>query len=275
MLDPVAARDAAAPSPTPEAVVGVLKVTVPGWIDRPQIAGRSSAGQIQTNEFARWGEPVARGVQRVVAENLAALLPTRRIVMAPFSPNQVVRHSVDITLSEAARQADGSVLVEARWALLGPRSATLVQRRTSHRVHPTAAGAAGAVTGMSEAIAELSREIAAALRALPLRPAENDPATSPGGSGGQGPAVAVPCLIGLPEEVGRVTPASGASSRGTGGGSRAARGATYSMFIRRSLTSQYFSRFTRGSSRSSLPRRSAGQGREPLPDERGGLASGP
>jgi uncharacterized lipoprotein YmbA len=109
-----------------------------------------------------------------VAENLAALLPTRRIVIAPFSPNQVVHHRVDITLSEAARQADGSVLVEARWALLGPRGRTLVQRRTSHRAHPTAAGAAGAVTGASEAIAELSREIAGALRALPLPPAEND-----------------------------------------------------------------------------------------------------
>jgi len=108
-----------------------------------------------------------------VAENLAALLPTRRIVVAPFSPHQVVHHRVDITLSEAARQADGSVLVEARWALVGLRGATLVQRRTSHRAHPTAAGSAGAVTGASEAIAELSREIAAALRALPLPSAEN------------------------------------------------------------------------------------------------------
>jgi uncharacterized lipoprotein YmbA len=143
-------------------------------IDRPQITGRSSTGQIQTDEFARWGEPVAKGIQRIVAENLAALLPTRRIVIAPFPPNQVVHHRVDITLTEAARQADGSVLVEARWALLGPRGATLLQRRSSHRAHPTAAGAAGAVTGASEAIAELSREIAGALRALPLPPAENE-----------------------------------------------------------------------------------------------------
>jgi uncharacterized lipoprotein YmbA len=176
VLDPVAARDAAAPSQTPEAVVGVLKVTVPGWIDRPQVTGRSATGQVQANEFARWGEPVPRGVQRVVAENLAALLPTRRVVVAPFSPSQVVHHRVDITLTEAARQADGSVLVEARWALVGPTGATLVQRRTSHRAHPTAAGAAGAVAGASDAIAELSREIAGALRALPLPPAASEQA---------------------------------------------------------------------------------------------------
>jgi uncharacterized lipoprotein YmbA len=173
VLDPLAAREAASPRETPEAVVGVLKVTVPGWVDRPQVTGRSSTGQIQTNEFARWGEPVPKGVQRVVAENLAALLPTRRIVIAPFSPSQVVHQRVDITLTEMARQADGSVLVEARWALLGPRGAVLVQRRSSHRAQPTAVGASGAVTGASEAIAELSREIAAALRALPLPSPEN------------------------------------------------------------------------------------------------------
>jgi uncharacterized lipoprotein YmbA len=172
VLDPLSARSADSPSQVPEGTVGVLKVAVPGWIDRPQLAGRSPTGQIVTNEFARWGEPLPRGVQRVLAENLAALLPNRRIVTAPLSPNQVVDQLVDVTLSEAARQADGSVLVEARWAILGPTGATLVQRRTSHRARPTAAGALGAVTGVSEAIAELSSEIAGALRALPPAPAE-------------------------------------------------------------------------------------------------------
>jgi len=93
---------------------------------------------------------------------------------SPFPPNEIVDHRVDVTLSEAARQADGSVLVEGRWALLGPTGATLVQRRTSHRVHPTAAGAAGAVEGVNQAIAELSREIAGALRSLPPRPGSSD-----------------------------------------------------------------------------------------------------
>ena len=132
-------------------------------------------GMTEADVLSRWGEPVAKGVQRVVTENLAALLPTRRVVAAPFSPNQVVHQRVDITLSEAARQADGSVLVEARWAVLGPKGATLVQHRTSHRANPTAAGAAGAVTGASDALGALSRDIADALRALPPPPPEETP----------------------------------------------------------------------------------------------------
>jgi hypothetical protein len=168
VLDSLAAPGTTAPRETPLGVVGVLKVTVPGWIDRPQITGRAASGQIVTNEFARWGEPIGRGIERVVAENLAALLPDRRVVAAPFAPSQTIDQRVDLGITEAARQVDGSVLVEARWAVLGPKGETLLQRRSSHRASPTAAGPAGAVAGASEALAGLSRDIADALRALPV-----------------------------------------------------------------------------------------------------------
>lgn len=166
VLDPVAARGAGAPDEKAVAVVGVLKVTVPGWLERPQVASRGADGLVVADEYARWGEPFARGVQRVLVENLAALLPDRRVVAAPFPPSTPVDHRVDVTITEAARQVDGAVLVEARWALLGRRGETLLQRRSSHRAAP-AAGVAGSVAGTSEALGALSRDVAEALRALP------------------------------------------------------------------------------------------------------------
>jgi uncharacterized lipoprotein YmbA len=175
VLDPVAARGASSPDEKAVAVVGVLKVAVPGWLERPQVASRGADGAVVADEYARWGEPFARGVQRVLVENLAALLPDRRVVAAPFPPSTPVDHRVDVTISEAARQADGSVLVEARWALVGRRGETLVQRRSSHRATP-AAGVAGAVAGTSEALGALSRDVAEALRALPLPPPGEDAA---------------------------------------------------------------------------------------------------
>ena len=70
------------------------------------------------------------------AENLATLLPRRRVVMAPYAPSQAVSLRVDLTLVEAGRQTDGNILLEARWALLGEKGETLVQRRTA-RSHPS------------------------------------------------------------------------------------------------------------------------------------------
>jgi uncharacterized protein len=168
VLDPLAARGAASPTAAPTAVLGIAKVTVPGWIDRPQVTARGPAGEILTDDFARWGEPIAKGVQRVLAENLAALLPDRRVVTTPFSTGEAVDHRLEVTLVEAARQADGSVLLEARWDVLG-ESGVLLRRRSSHHAEGGAPGAAGAVAGASEALAALSREIAEAVAALPPR----------------------------------------------------------------------------------------------------------
>jgi hypothetical protein len=166
VLDPVAVRPAPALAPLPVAVVGVEAVDVPDWLARPQVTGRAASGEVVSDEFSRWGEPLARGVQRVVAENLASLLPDRRVLAAPFPPRESVDQRVAITIVEAARQADGAVLLEARWEALEGRERVLARRRSSHRA-TAAAGASGAVAGLSEALAALSHEIAETLRALP------------------------------------------------------------------------------------------------------------
>jgi len=44
----------------------------------------------------------------------------------------------------------------------------LARRRSSYRAKPTAAGPAGAVAGINDALASLSRELADVLRAQPL-----------------------------------------------------------------------------------------------------------
>ena len=167
VLDPLPAVTAGTPPPPPLAVVGVERVSVPDWLDRPQVTGRAASGEVVADEFSRWGEPLPRGVQRVVAENLAVLLPDRLVVSAPFSPRDPVDHSVAITVLEAARQADGSVLLECRFTVQAKDGAVLARRRSSHRASSAAPGPAGAVAGLGESLAGLSRELADVLRAQP------------------------------------------------------------------------------------------------------------
>ena len=167
-LDPLPAEaTAAAPASVTGPVVGIERVSVPGWLDRMQVTGRATSGAIVSDDYSRWAEPLPRGIQRVVAESLVVLLPDRRIVTAPFSPRDTVEQRVELTLVEAARQADGRVLVEARWDVIGATGDVLARHRSTHRSSPTALGAAGAVEGLNGALAELSREIAEVLRTLP------------------------------------------------------------------------------------------------------------
>lgn len=168
VLDPIEeARSAEGRPVTAGAVAGVAKVSVPDWLDRPFLVVHAAGGEIVPDEFSRWGEPLTRGIQRVLTENLAALLPDRRVVAAPFEPRQTVNHRVEVTILDATRRTDGSVLVEARWDVVGARGEALARRRFSRQVTPTAPGAPGLVAGVNEALAALSREIADALRALP------------------------------------------------------------------------------------------------------------
>ena len=170
VLEAVAPEAAAAPGGAPGGVLGMQRVSVPAWMDRAEITSRTGTGEIVPDPQARWGEPITRGIQRVMAENLAALLPDRHLVTAPFPVTSTVEHRVDVSITEGARQPDGTVLLEARWAIVGPDGALLVQRRSSHRTGAVAT-APGTVQALNEALASLSGEIAAAVRALPPTPA--------------------------------------------------------------------------------------------------------
>ena len=166
VLQAVAREPAAATGDATGGVLGVQRVSVPGWMDRPEITARDGKDEVVPDALARWGEPITRGIQRVVTDNLAALLPQRHLVAAPFAPSQPVDHRIDVTITECARQTDDRVLLEARWAILGPDGAVLVRRRSSHRTGVVATAEA-TVSATSEALAVLSGEIAAAVRALP------------------------------------------------------------------------------------------------------------
>ena len=173
VLDAVATAPGPDTGGAPVAVLGVQRVGVPDWLDRPEITARAANGQIAPDELARWGEPIARGIQRVIAENLAVLLPERHVARAPFPPRQALDHRLEIEITEAARQADGTALVEARWGIVGGDGAILVQRRSSHRGGPSR-DAATTVRALNEALAALCAEIAQALRALPAAAAAPD-----------------------------------------------------------------------------------------------------
>lgn len=166
VLQAAAREPAAPPGDAPRGVLGVQRVSVPAWMDRPEITARTGRGEIVPDPLARWGEPITRGIQRVVTEDLAALLPERHLVAAPFAASRTVDHRLDLAITEGARQADGTVLLEARWAILGPDGAVLVQRRSSYRT-AVVANAEATVSAISEALALLSGEIASAVRGLP------------------------------------------------------------------------------------------------------------
>jgi uncharacterized lipoprotein YmbA len=163
LLDPPAA------AATPVAILGLLPVIVPGFLQRPQLVTRTLSGELRIDEFLRWAEPLESGLERTLAEDLAALLPEERVVRSPWPGSLKPACRVRLELSQFGPQTDGQVRLEGRFVLLpGSGELPLLARAVSlGRPLPGGSDPGASVEAMSELIAVLCREIAEALRGLP------------------------------------------------------------------------------------------------------------
>jgi hypothetical protein len=67
----------------PNPVVIVLdEVRLPEWLDRPQMTVQAGTGSLRVDESHRWGEPLAAGVERLIAAQLRAAQPGSWVAMA-------------------------------------------------------------------------------------------------------------------------------------------------------------------------------------------------
>ena len=165
----------------PVAIVGVEKIRMPDHLERPQLVTWTGSSELQVDEFLRWAEPLGDGINRAITENLAGLLPDYQVMRRPWPGRVRTRCRVAVTLRVFGLQPDGTVRLEGVWALLPHREQlAFEQKPVSLSRGPLPAGPEGAppdpgVDAMNELLAELSRQIADAIQALP--PEVADPET--------------------------------------------------------------------------------------------------
>jgi hypothetical protein len=144
--------------------IGVGPVRLPGYLDRPQIVTRRGAEEIDLAELDRWGEALADGVPRTIADTIGALMPNERIAFFPWTGT--VQYQVLIDVNRFDGPLGGDVVLDARWRIVGPDRKDLVERRFAVREASGAATYPALVAAMSRALGALSREITAGLRTV-------------------------------------------------------------------------------------------------------------
>ena len=147
--------------------LGVGPVTLPAYLDHPQLVTRTGQDALNLAEFDRWAEPLKAGVPRVLGDNLAALLGTSRVSLFPWMKSQAVRYQIAVDLTRFEGVAGGTVVLGARWRVLGSDGAELLVKQTTITEATGAAGSDALVAAMNRALGALSRDLAAALRELP------------------------------------------------------------------------------------------------------------
>lgn len=160
-LNATAAADGA---PAVAWAVSVGLVTVPASVDRPQFVVQASPNRLELDEFNRWAAPLGDNIARVVAADLAVLLGTPRVVAGPMA-NFAATYRVSIDVQQFESVPGQSVLVDAIWAVHRVAGGEPRAGRTVAREAVAAAGYDALAAAHSRALATVSADIAAALRA--------------------------------------------------------------------------------------------------------------
>jgi len=143
--------------------IGVGPVTLPGYLDRPQLVTRLNDHQIALAENDRWAEPLGDNVARALEASLASLLPGSTPVGYPWYASDAPEYSVALAIRHFEADTSGVVVLDATWTLrrAGEQVDTRVMRVAEP---PDAPDRAAVVAAHSRALAALSREVAGAVR---------------------------------------------------------------------------------------------------------------
>ena len=142
--------------------VGVGPITLPQYLDRPQIVTRVGANRLEVAQFDRWAEPLSATVPRVITENIGAELGTERVYVLPRRRRSQIDFAVEIEFIRFESTSEGDALLVARWELFSSGDdAPLFEDKAEIRYPVSQPGDYGLIAaGLSNALAELSGEIA-------------------------------------------------------------------------------------------------------------------
>ena len=146
--------------------LAVGPVTVPPYLDRPQIVTRTSRAKLALADFDQWAGPLADTIARVLSEDLALVIPTERVVHYPWPRNIDPDYQVTVDVLQFDRGPGGEVVLVARWGLVDRDGKELVMRTS--RISQAAGGAdyEATVTAMGRALEVLAQDMATTLRSL-------------------------------------------------------------------------------------------------------------
>jgi uncharacterized lipoprotein YmbA len=150
--------------PVSRVAVMVGPVSVPAAVDQPQFVVQVASNRVEVDEFNRWAAPLSDGIARAVAGDLTVLLGTPDVAAAPFA-NFEPAYTVTIEVQRFESVRGESALVEAVWAVRKTSGRETRSGRTVAREAVQGDGFDALAAAHSRAIASMSNDIAAAIRA--------------------------------------------------------------------------------------------------------------
>jgi uncharacterized protein len=142
--------------------VFVRRVDVPAYLAQGRLVTMRGGIQVDYATTARWAEPLDQGVARAVAEDLDRNSRIRAYGFSPGAAPTEHKYDVWIRLERFEGTDAGAVILRAHWAVSTADSSVPIAGRTVdiRRQGWQPGDYPGLVRLLSEAVAQMSREIA-------------------------------------------------------------------------------------------------------------------
>jgi len=148
--------------------VGVGPISLPAYLDRPQLVTRTSPNRLNLAEFERWAEPLHDTFSQALAENISSLVGTDLVYVLPRRDTPALDYQVPVEVFRFDRNAEGQVKLLARWSIFTdePSKPLLIRRLLIREPTPPDSGTEEVIVALSRAVESLAREIARDLQGL-------------------------------------------------------------------------------------------------------------
>jgi len=155
-------------------VIGVGPITLPKYLDRPQIVTRASRNQLTLGEFDRWAESLQENFSSVLVENLALLIPTDHILLNSWPGSATPEYQVRVEVRHFDGWLGGESTLIARWSILDQGERELVSQKVHLNAPAGGRDYEAMVVAMNQLLETLSRDIATAIQRLASRAAARE-----------------------------------------------------------------------------------------------------
>ena len=156
------ATAASAPALNVSVVVG--PISIPATVDRPEFVTVRGSNGVDVDAFNRWAEPLNDAIARAVAGDLETLLGGATVAVAPLA-NFTPTWRVTLRVQRFESTLGASALVDAVWVVRKEPAGEAHAGHTLARETVSGPGFEALAEAHSRALATISADIAAAIRA--------------------------------------------------------------------------------------------------------------
>lgn len=147
--------------------VAVGPVEIPEYLDRPEIVTRAEPNQLVLSELNLWGGALKADVNRVLIENISYFLASDGIPVVTWKIGIADTQRVPVQIVRFDGMPNDNIILKARWSVIGKDGKTFELVRDSNISVPVKGGGyVSVVAAMSDALGELSKEIASGIKSV-------------------------------------------------------------------------------------------------------------